>query len=332
MPCPPSIREISAEVAEPGTSLGVVVTDFDSNGSNEVFVGNDARPNHFLVQAGDNQFHNMADAKGVASGFSGAADACMGIATGDFNRDGALDLSVTNFLKESSNLYLQAAGGGFTDFATRYGIDTLSGPYVGFGTKAVDIDRNRWLDLIVTNGHVFESLDLGEEFLMPPQFLMNHGRRFEQVSVDDDSGYWDRNYLGRSIAMTDYDRDGAIDFLVGHLDHPLALLHNETRSRGNWIQFELVGTASERDAIGARIVLTMGNEQLTAWVIAGDGYLSSDEAIIDFGVGIKSQIEKVEVLWPSGKRQTFNSPKLNHRYLVIEGESEIHPRNGIGAD
>ncbi len=320
------IREIGEDVALPGTALGLVVTDFDGDGSNEIFVANDGRPNHLLVQAGGNRFLNVADAKGVASGFSGEANACMGIAWGDFNRDGTLDLHVTNFLKESANHYLQTDGGSFTDFASRYGLNTLSVPYIGFGTKAIDIDRNGWLDLIVTNGHIFDMRHSGEEFQMPPQLLINRGNRFEPTPVDDDSGYWDQKYLGRSIATADFDRDGAIDFLVGHLDQPLALLDNQTSFGGQWIQFELVGTTSERDAIGARVVLTTGDKQLVAWVTAGDGYLCSDEAVIDVGLGATGQVDKADVFWPSGRRQTFHSPKTGRRYLVVEGEARLYPR------
>ncbi len=285
------LREITRDVARPGTSLGVVIADFDANGNNEVFVGNDVRPNHLLVQAGDNQFQNAADAKGVANGFSGAANGCMGITSGDFNRDGRLDLHITNFSEESANLYLQSSGGGYTDFAIRYGIDKASLPYVGFGTKAVDVDRNGWLDLIVTNGHIFDMRYAGEEFQMPPQFLMGRSSRFESVAVDDDSGYWDGTYLGRSMATLDFDRDGALDFLIGHLDQPLALLHNETKTDGDWVQFELVGTNSERDAIGARVVVTTADEQFTQWVTAGDGYFCNDEAVLDFGLGKGKEID-----------------------------------------
>jgi hypothetical protein len=318
-------QEITREVARPGTSLGVVVTDFDGDGNNEVFVGNDVRPNHFLVQAGDNQFLNAADAKGVANGFSGAANGCMGIATGDFNRDGTLDLHITNFNQESNNLYLQNAGGGFTDLAIRYGIDQISLPHVGFGAKAVDIDHNGWLDLIVTNGHIFDMRRYGEGFQMPPQFLMSRGSRFELVSVDDDSGYWDKTYLGRSMAMFDFDRDGALDFLVSHLDQPMALLHNQTQTAGLGLQLELVGTFSERDAIGARVVVTSGDGQQTQWVTAGDGYYCSDEAIVDFGLGTGAQVASVDVHWPSGRQQTFRQLDAR-RYLIVEGESEPYAR------
>ena len=250
----------------------------------------------------------------------------MGIAAGDFNRDGKIDLNITNFWNEPSNHYLQTAGGAFTDFAARFGIEKLSLPYVGFGTKAVDIDRNGWLDLIVANGHVFDRRKDGEGFQMPPQLLINRGNRFQQIDVDDDSGYWQGAYLGRSVAMIDFDRDGAVDFLVGHLDQPLALLHNQTRTSGHWIRFELVGTASERDAIGTRVVVATGDEPLVEWVTAGDGYLASDEAVIDFGLAAETEIESVEIFWPSGKRQKFDQLPSDRRYLVVEGETKIHSR------
>jgi hypothetical protein len=127
--------------------------------------------------------------------------------------------------------------------------------------------------------------------------------------------------------MTDFDRDGAIDFLIGHLHRPLALLHNQTRSKGHWIQFELVGTASERDAIGARITVTMaGGQQFTQWVTAGDGYLCSDEPMVDIGLGDLRELDKVEVSWPTGKTQVFEGLEIGHRYLVVEGESNAYAR------
>lgn len=319
------VHEIPREIAKPGTSLGLVVTNFDNNNGNEVFVGNDVRPNHFLFHAGDNVMVNAADAQGVANGFSGAANGCMGIATADFNRDGTLDLHITNFNQESANLYLQT-GGGFTDYAVRYRIDELSLPYVGFGTKAIDFDRDGWSDLAVTNGHIFDMSDYGEGFQMPPQLMMNRGTYFEAVSVDDDSGYWDGTYLGRTMASLDYDRDGASDLLINHLDQPLALLHNQTQTEGIGLQIELVGTQSERDAIGARVRVEYGGGSQSAWVTAGDGYFCSDEPIVEFGLGPDATVTRVEVRWPSGREQTFESPSVPGRYLIVEGDDELFQR------
>lgn len=321
------LREITRDVDLPGTSLGIIVTDLDSDGSNDVFIGNDVRPNHLLVHTGDNQFINVADAKGIANGFRGIPNGCMGIATGDFNRDGAIDLHVTNFNEESANLYIQTPGGLFTDAAIRYGIDQYSFPMVGFGTKAIDFDRNGWLDLIVTNGHIFDTRMFGEElFQMPPQLMMRIGSRFELIEMDDPSGYWQGNYLGRAMASLDFDRDGSVDIIVGHLDTPVALLHNQTETDGNWIQLELVGTKSERDAVGARVVVTAGGEQFTHWITAGDGYLCTDEPVLDVALGVDREVERVVIYWPATEKQTFHRPKHGRRYLVIEGEPDLVAR------
>ena len=320
------MHEIDRTIAKPGTSLGLVITDFDSDGKNEVFVGNDVRPNHFLVQSDSEPLVNLADFKGLANGFEGAANGCMGIATGDFNRDGRLDLQIANYMFEAANLYLQTSSGDFTDSAVRYGLADVTRPYVGFGTKAVDIDRNGFLDFIVTNGHIFDLRHAGEPYQMPPQLLMSDGRSLQLADVQDESGYWSGKYLGRSIALIDYDRDGAMDYLVGHLDQPLALLHDETHSGGGWLQLELAGTLSERDAIGAKVVLTIGGSQYTQWVTAGDGYFCNDEPIVAFGFSESEPLGRVDVHWPSGLQQTFSRVVCGKRYLMIEGDPRIHLR------
>lgn len=317
-----SSHEIEREVAKPGTSLGIVITDFDSDGKNDVFVGNDVRPNHLLTQQGGNQFRDLAGLKGVATGYTGAANGCMGIATGDFNRDGKIDMHITNFYNESANLFLQTASNGFADFPVRYGIDSLSTPYVGFGTKAIDIDRNGWLDLLISNGHIFDLTHQGQDYLMPPQCLMRTGSRFEVIEPDDESGYWMQTYLGRSMAYFDFDCDNDLDILIGHLDQPIALLQNDTMDTGRYIQFELVGTSSERDAIGTRLIVQTGREQFTNWVTAGDGYLCSDQPVIDVGIARHETVDGVVVHWPSGEVQTFSDLSINNRYLLIEGQPE----------
>lgn len=316
-----TIREIPREVALPGTGLGVIVTDFDADGKNDVFVGNDIRANHLLIQSEQNQFVNIADAKGVANGYSGIPNGCMGISANDFNRDGLIDLHITNFNNESSNLYMQKPGGMFTDVAIRYGIEEASDPMVAFGVKAIDVDRNGWLDLIVTNGHIFDTRIFGEEmFQMPPQMLMNDGRRFSVSEVDDDSGYWQQSYLGRAMATLDYDQNGTVDVLIGHLHQPVALLENRTESGGDAIQIELVGTAGERDAIGTRVDVIAGGQRFTQWVTAGDGYFCSDESVLDFGLGVDQSAVAVEVTWPGGRKQRLDDLQTGSRYLIVEGE------------
>ena len=329
-------KVIAREDAKPATSLGLMITNFDQQIGNEVFVGNDVRPNHFLrhqTYSGNpkskteqtQRLLNSADALGLANGFSGAANGCMGIASADYNRDGRLDLHITNFHAESANLYLQNQSGGFTDFAIRYQLDTTSTPYVGFGTKAIDIDCDGWVDLAVTNGHIFDMSVYGEGFQMPPQLLMNRGTRFELTEVQDDSKYWTEKYLGRSMASLDYNRDGKLDLVVNHLDQPVALLENRTQNGGQSLELELVGTLSERDAIGTRVTVQAEGQVSSSWVTAGDGYLCSDEPVLVFGLGRSKLAEVVTIHWPSGLQQTFENLQ-SKRYLVVEGQQDALQR------
>ena len=155
---------------------------------------------------------------------------------------------------------------------------------------------------------------------------MREGRRYQLTKLDDESGYWQDIYLGRAMASLDFDRDGSIDLLIGHLDKPLALLHNQTETDGSWIQLELVGTTTERDAIGARVVVTSGDEQFTHWVTAGDGYFCSDEPFLDFGLGIDREVNRVDIDWPASERQSFDDLQEGNRYLIIEGEAKAFER------
>lgn len=331
-----SVQPIPREVARPGTSLGLMITNFDDQAGNEIFIGNDVRPNHFLrhqnrsadTGQNDDQTHrllNYADALGLANGFSGSANGCMGIASADFNRDGRIDLHITNFHAESANLYLQNQSGGFTDFAIRYQLDATSKPYVGFGTKAVDIDCDGWVDLAVTNGHIFDMTIYGQGFRMPPQLLMNRATRFELTEVEDESNYWAGKYLGRAMASFDHNRDGKTDLVVSHLDQPLALLQNQTSEAGHSLELELVGTLSERDAIGTRVMVVSSGKVSSSWVTAGDGYLCSDEAVLKFGLGHSPAADLVTIHWPSGVIQTFENLEGN-RYLIIEDQPDALPR------
>ncbi len=312
-------QSIDRQVCEPGTSLGILITDIDGDGSNDAFIANDARPNHLLVHFGQERVANIADLVGLGYGFRGFSNSCMGIASGDFNRDGRLDLQITNFRNESNNLFLQGEGGIFSDYSTRYELNPLCEPFTGFGLKKIDLNRNGWPDFVITNGHVFDQRSSGIDFQMQPQILMNHVGRFESGTVKDPGNYFDTGHVGRSMATFDFDRDHDLDVLVGHLDSPLALLENRSEHVGQGLQLELVGTKSERDAVGCRVVVTIDDHAFTDWVTAGDGYLCTDESVLDFGLGAVSKVDSVQVHWTSGATQTFHDMLPGQRYLLIEG-------------
>ena len=148
---------------------------------------------------------------------------------------------------------------------------------------------------------------------------------FQNPSADTLPDYWQQSRLGRTLITLDWNRDGKMDLLANHLDQPLSLLENESES-GNWVQFELVGTVSEREAIGARIEIEAGEERWTAWQIAGDGYMCTNESIIHLGLGNQKMIDKLTVHWPSSKAQVFTDVAINQRSLLIEGQSQILER------
>ena len=322
-----ALQEIDRKLIQPGTALGLIVTDMDGDGANDVFVANDARPNHLLMRFSPGKVSNVADLLGLGYGFRGFSNSCMGIASGDFNRDGRFDLHVTNFLNESNNLFLQREGGLFSDYSVRFKLNPVCEPYTGFGIKKIDIDRNGWPDFVVTNGHVFDHRDQGIDFQMQPQILMNEGSRLRMIQNDDSSGYFGQRFVGRSLSLIDFDGDRDLDLIVGHLDAPAALLQNCTDTVNQAVQVELVGAQTERDATGCRVTLQFGEQAWTDWVVAGDGYLSTDQSILDFGIGTATESGILQVSWPSGKNQHFDGIKPGERYLIVEGNEEIWLRD-----
>ncbi|WDQ14917.1 FG-GAP-like repeat-containing protein [Rhodopirellula sp. P2] len=318
-------REIPASVAKPGTGLGIVVTEMDGQEGNEIFVGNDARPNHFIATR-NHPWKDTASIQGVASGRFGLSNACMGIATGDFNRDGRFDMHVSNFFGEYDNLFLQTEAGTFRDVAPSYQLPALSSSNVGFGSKCLDVDRDGWLDLMTTNGHIFDQSHLGEPFRQPPLLMHNRMDRFEAVKVSDPSSYLAGSYLGRGLAKLDWNQDGQMDLVVTHLDRPAALLEVRTGTMGHVLQLEMVGVQSERDAIGVRVTIQAKRGIQVDWVTAGDGFLCTDEPVLEFGLADCDVVDEIQVTWPSGTVQTFEDVSADHRYLVVENESRLFTR------
>ncbi|KLU05597.1 hypothetical protein RISK_002229 [Rhodopirellula islandica] len=317
--------EIPPSVAKTGTGLGIVITDMDGQEGNEIFVGNDARPNHFLATK-NRPWKDTASIQGVASGRFGLSTACMGIATGDFNRDGRFDMHVSNFFGEYDNLFLQTDSGTFRDAAPSYQLPALSLSNVGFGSKSLDVDRDGWLDLMTTNGHIFDQSHLGEPFRQPPLLMHNRMDRFEAVMAPDPSSYLAGSYLGRGLAKLDWNQDGQMDLVATHLDHPASLLEISSESLGHALQLELVGVRSERDAIGARVTIQAQHGVQVDWITAGDGYLCTDEAVLEFGLADCDVAEQILVEWPSGNVQTFENAPADQRYLVIENSARLHTR------
>ena len=316
--------------------FGLVMANFDRKYGNDFFVSNDGDFNHYWqsqpvspTESGAFSLIETGNLQGCSVGRAGKSQACMGIASGDFDRNGTLDLHVTNFVNEPVNLFLQSNDGIFIDEVTRKGLAEPSFGVLGFGSQAADFDNDGWLDLAVLNGHVYNASAENTPFRMLPQLFEGSRDGFRLHSRDEAGAYWKTGKLGRTLATLDWNKDGRMDLIASHLDQPIALLQNNSASQ-NWLQVELVGTISERDAIGAEVQVVVEAERWTGWQIGGDGLMCSNESLIHFGIGDRMQAATLEVSWPSGLRTVLKDLSVNRRYLVVEGQLDAFVRSDTG--
>lgn len=301
--------------------LGVVIANFDGRPGNDVFVGNDKSVNQMWVRDSETDaWSDVALVNGTAFSYGGAETASMGIASGDFDNNGDIDLHITNFQNESVCLYL-GRDGLYQDRAAQFRLGFPSQSVLGFGSQAIDYDNNGLADLVVTNGHIDDYQVMSGPFRQLPQLFCNLGDRFEQVAVEDPTGYWASGHVGRTLARLDFDRDGQNDFVVTHLNETSALMLNQTEASNHWLQVQLVGVDSERDAVGASVRIESGNRRTTEWLVGGDGYLCRNEAIVSFGLADASRVDRLEIEWPSGETQSFTDIAADQRIVVVEHES-----------
>ncbi len=314
------------EERDAGRGLGVVIAALDDPGRPALFIANDTDPNFWYVNesapGGPLRWREEGLYSGLALDSEGHAQACMGIATGDVDRDGLLDIFVTNFYRESNVLYRQQAAGTFQDETRASGLRDPSLLMLGFGAQFLDADADGWLDLLVTNGHVYNNEHLGEPWRMRPQVFRNSGAgRFQEAPASETGEYFAGTYLGRALVRWDWNRDGLPDVAVSHLDAPLAVLTNRTSTPHHTLVLSLTGTASNREAIGAIVNLKAGNDQWQATITAGDGYLASNERRLCIGLGRVEKLDMVEVRWPSGRVQSFADVSVDQEWLAVEGRS-----------
>jgi len=325
-------EEKSAEAGiavEKGKGLGLVVADFDGSGKLSLFVANDQIYNYYFRNETDHRgaplrFQERGFLSGLAVSAEGQGQACMGVAAGDANGDGLLDLFVTNFSEESNCLYLQQPGHFFTDAARQAGLTHASYQMLGFGTQFLDGELDGFPDIVLTNGHVEDRTDLGSAYRMRPQYYRNDGTgRFVELAAESLGTYFQKKNLGRGMARLDWNRDGREDFAVSNLDGPVALVMNQTQDAGNFIAIQLRGTYSDRDAIGAEVQIVCGDLSRVRQLVAGDGFQSCNQRQLVFGIGKHDRIDNLTVRWPSGLKQSWCNLEANAEVLLVEGRPEV---------
>jgi tetratricopeptide (TPR) repeat protein len=319
---------------ENGRGLGLIAWDFEGTGRLGLFVANDTTANFLYVQQGAAEegvpkFVEQAVVRGLAFDQDGKAQASMGVAAGDANGDGLLDLFVTNFFGESNTLYVQRPDRTFADLTRPAGLAEPSYWMLGFGTQMADVDEDGWEDLLVTNGHVDQRSSRGDPDRMPPQLYRNRGGAgFSLVDSPQLGPYFDKRTLGRGLARLDWNRDGRWDFGISPLHDDFALLvaqpsAGEALNRsGSVVNMRLIGTSGCRDPVGAALRIVTKTEELVRLRTAGDGFLVTNEPRMMVHLAQGEEVVRIEVAWPGKGWEAVGIPPGGvpvSEWVIVEG-------------
>ncbi len=312
-----------------GMGLGVAVWDADGDGRLSLFVANDTTPSFFFVRdsapGAKLRLHERGIASGLAFNGDGKATGCMGVALGDVDGDGRIDLHITNFLAEPNTLFVNPVAGVFEDRTRTAGLYEPSLEMLGFGTQFLDADLDGSLDLFVANGHIDDLSRLGRPYRMPPQLFRGDGHgHFAIVPPAELGDNFQNRWLDRAAARLDWNCDGREDLAAGRLDDPTTLLTNTTADAGRSLSLRLIGITSNRDAIGTTVTARTGSMTTVRQLTAGDGYQASNERRLVIGLGRAEAIDELIVRWPSGLRQRFVDLHVPGSMIVRENLPPLH--------
>lgn len=309
-------------IAAPGRnySLGVVTGDFTKDGLPDIYVACDRTPSILYVNQGNGTFRDEAMLRGAALDEHGKALSGMGVAAGDFDRDGAADIFRTNFSDERSTLYANRGNGDFDDSTVPLGLG-VNTSFVGWGCVFLDVDHDGWRDVLLVNGHVFPEVDdlpdTDLRYRQPAVLYRNiNGRSFRDISASAGPGIL-ASRAARGMAAADFDNDGQLEILINSQNGPPALLDAETPAAGRWILLQLEGNRSNRSAIGARVRLESPGGTQYSEVRGGGSYLSQSDLRLHFGLG-EDEYANVEVRWPSGERQSLDRLESGRLHRIQE--------------
>jgi Flp pilus assembly protein TadD len=307
---------------EPRYTLGVVAGDYDNDGLTDVYVANDSVNNSLWRNLGDGRMHDEGVLSLSAVSVEGRAQSGMGTNFGDYDGDGWLDLAVTNFSHDLNTIYRNVEGKYFDDETSAGGL-SVTGPALSWGVGFVDFDNDSDLDLFIANGHLHPEMDefeLGTTYRQANHLFLNDSRgRFVEVGRNSGPGLEPLRSF-RGAAFADYDNDGDIDVLATSLDEEAFLLNNQTPGIGRFLVVGLVGTRSNRDGIGARLLLRVGDRTLMRQRLGGGSFLNESDPRVHFGLGHAEKAERLEVIWPSGTIDVVEDLAANQFLTITEGQ------------
>jgi hypothetical protein len=301
--------------------LGVSTLDFDDDGWVDVYVANDSNPSAMYRNNRDGTFTDIGVQAGCAYSQDGKPQAGMGVAIGDYNRDGRMDIFKTNFAGDTSTLYANNGAGACEDrtFASGIGRNTR---WLGWGVSFLDLDLDGWLDLFLVNGHVYpevEQLKTEAGYRQRKVVYRNRGDgKFDDVTERLGSPVTIPK-AGRGAAFADFDNDGDVDVLVNNVHDTPDLYRLDVQQPRSWLTVRLIGTKSNRSAIGARVRSTAGGLTQVQEVRGGGSYYSQNDLRLHFGLGSASRVEALDVRWPSGLEEAWSNVDVNRLVTLKEG-------------
>ena len=310
--------------------LTTVAADFDDDGWPEIYVACDSTPSLLFKNNKRGQFSDVGLVAGVAVNEDGQEQAGMGVGVGDFNLDGRLDILKTHFVEDTAALYLNRGKTGFDDVTIRNGLGVET-RYVSWGAVIQDLDNDGNPDLFWATGSVYPEVEkVWPEFPhRTPRVLFRNlgGGKFEQLFAEGGPAI-EQVHCSRGVAFGDFDNDGDVDLLVVNLNEPPSLLRNDLKGDARWIKIKLVGSKSNRSAIGARVIARYGGKMQAQEVIAQSSYLSSHDRRLHFGLG-SAQTADIEIRWPSGIQQSLPGLPSN-RLITIDEVRGVVKTEGFG--
>lgn len=306
-----------------GRAFGVVTIDVDDDGWPDIFVARDASPNLLLMNKHNGTFTDAGLDAGIAYSLDGVAKSCMAVDAGDVNGDGRPDFVVSAFDHQYISLFVNRGSCAFNDATTPSRLSVLTWPYVSWGLHFIDYDNDGILDLIVSTGHIDEWISqvlANVTYLEPPLLLRNNGRGVFENAKATAGPDFSKRYPGRGLAVGDFNNDGGLDVAMVCLNESPILLRNNVGKKSRWIGFALEGTRSNRDAIGAKLTLHVGNTKLVRWVTGGASILASHDHRVLFGLGTSgpTPTPELEIRWPSGTVQRISHLRINRYHKITE--------------
>ncbi|MFY9559066.1 MAG: CRTAC1 family protein [Terriglobales bacterium] len=307
-------------------SLGVALLDYDQDGWPDLIVANDTQPNKLYRNNRNGTFKEVAVDAGVAFSTDGKARAGMGVDAADFTNTGVQGIAITNFDNEMLGLYRPSGKNSYDDIAVQAGVGGPTKSMLGFGCVFADFDLDGSLDLAIANGHIDETVrnirgNVG--YAQPPQLFLNQGKGTFRDVTQDVGPDFAQPKVGRGLAYGDFDRDGDLDLLLTINNGPAYLFRNDQLAANQSIRFNLVGTQSNRDAIGAIVRLESGGITQSRIVKSGSSYLSQSELPLTFGLGKRDQADRIVIQWPNGRTEEFKNFKAGKAYQCTESKGII---------